>query len=118
MRTFHQVAWRWPGLSLACPPLHEEKSYGRLLKTKKYEVVQSRILLIFTVFSAPESVHDTRPIGNATVQYTVYYLVRKMGHHKYLSVRVCVCVCVCEFIKLHMTAQSGLVILIIVCHSR
>ena len=30
---------------------------------------------------------------------------------------VCV-VCVCVFIKLHITAQSGLVILVILCHSR
>ena len=30
---------------------------------------------------------------------------------------VCVCVCVCVFIKLHITAQSGLVILVILCHS-
>ena len=29
-----------------------------------------------------------------------------------------VCVCVCVFIKLHITAQSGLVILVILCHSR
>ena len=28
------------------------------------------------------------------------------------------CVCVCVFIKLHRTAQSGLVILVILCHSR
>ena len=28
-----------------------------------------------------------------------------------------VCVCVCVFIKLHITAQSGLVILVILCHS-
>ena len=28
-----------------------------------------------------------------------------------------VCVCVCIFIKLHITAQSGLVILVILCHS-
>ena len=27
----------------------------------------------------------------------------------------CVCVCVCVFIKLHITAQSGLVILVILC---
>ena len=27
-------------------------------------------------------------------------------------------VCVCVFIKLHITAQSGLVILVILCHSR
>ena len=31
--------------------------------------------------------------------------------------RVCVCVCVCAFIKLHITAQSGPVILVILCHS-
>ena len=35
-----------------------------------------------------------------------------------LCVSVCVCVCVCVFIKLHITAQSGLVILVILCHSR
>ena len=29
----------------------------------------------------------------------------------------CVCVCVCVFIKLHITAQSGLVILVILCPS-
>ena len=29
----------------------------------------------------------------------------------------CVCVCVCVFIKLQITAQSGLVILVILCHS-
>ena len=34
------------------------------------------------------------------------------------TVILCVCVCVCVFIKLHMTAQSGLVILGILCHSR
>ena len=31
--------------------------------------------------------------------------------------RMCVCVCVCVFIKLYITAQSGLVILVILCHS-
>ena len=30
---------------------------------------------------------------------------------------VCVCVCVCVFNKLHITAQSGPVILVILCHS-
>ena len=35
-----------------------------------------------------------------------------------VTVCVCVCVCVCVFIKLHITAQSGLVILVILCHSR
>ena len=29
----------------------------------------------------------------------------------------CVCVCVCVFIKLHITTQSGPVILVILCHS-
>ena len=29
---------------------------------------------------------------------------------------VCVCVCVCVFIKLHITTQSGPVILVILCH--
>ena len=31
-----------------------------------------------------------------------------------VSVCVCVCVCVCVFMKLHITAQSGPVILLIV----
>ena len=30
---------------------------------------------------------------------------------------ILVTVCVCVFIKLHITAQSGLVILVILCHS-
>ena len=34
-----------------------------------------------------------------------------------LIVCVCVCVCVCVFIKLHITTQSGPVILVILCHS-
>ena len=36
-----------------------------------------------------------------------------------VSVCVCACVCVCVrvFIKLHVTAQSGPVILVILCHS-
>ena len=34
-----------------------------------------------------------------------------------LRARACVCVCVCVFIKLHITAQSGPVILVILCHS-
>ena len=35
----------------------------------------------------------------------------------WLTSSVCMCVCVCVFIKLHITAQSGLVILVILCHS-
>ena len=34
-----------------------------------------------------------------------------------VCVCVCVCVCACVFIKLHITAQSGPVILVILCHS-
>ena len=34
-----------------------------------------------------------------------------------MGVEWCVCVCVCVFIKLHITAQSGLVILVILCPS-
>ena len=36
---------------------------------------------------------------------------------RWWDVCVCVCVCVCVFIKLHITAQSGPVILVILCHS-
>ena len=35
----------------------------------------------------------------------------------YIYICVCVCVCVCVFIKLHITTQSGPVILVILCHS-
>ena len=35
-----------------------------------------------------------------------------------LNMKCVVCVCVCVFIKLHITAQPGLVILVIICHSR
>ena len=49
----------------------------------------------------------------------------RYNHLQHLKVRVCVCVCmclcvcacVCVFIKLHVTAQSGPVILVILCHS-
>ena len=34
-----------------------------------------------------------------------------------VDVGVCVCVCACVFIKLHITTQSGPVILVILCHS-
>ena len=36
---------------------------------------------------------------------------------RHVALKVCVCVCVCVFIKLHITAQSGLVILVIICPS-
>ena len=39
-------------------------------------------------------------------------------YNSYLSSEfLCVCVCVCVLIKLHITAQSGPVILVILCHS-
>ena len=34
----------------------------------------------------------------------------------YLYVCLCLCICVCVFIKLRITAQSGPVILVILCH--
>ena len=37
--------------------------------------------------------------------------------HLLHGICVCVCVCVCVFIKLHITTQSGPVILVILCHS-
>ena len=35
----------------------------------------------------------------------------------YVGRKDTVCVCVCVFIKLHITTQSGPVILVILCHS-
>ena len=35
----------------------------------------------------------------------------------FIKLHITVCVCVCVFIKLHITAQSGPVILVILCHS-
>ena len=34
-----------------------------------------------------------------------------------VCVCLCACLCVCVFIKLHITTQSGPVILVILCHS-
>ena len=39
------------------------------------------------------------------------------ANYIYVHVCMCVCVCVCVFIKLHITTQSGPVILVILCHS-
>ena len=47
-----------------------------------------------------------------------YILVLQQVHRDFLPyVCVCVCVCVCVFIQLHITAQSGPVILVILRHS-
>ena len=35
----------------------------------------------------------------------------------FINLHKCVCVCVCVLIKLHITAQSDPVILVILCHS-
>ena len=47
--------------------------------------------------------HRTAPAG----------VTKEDGHTRHTGV----CMCVCVFIKLHITAQSGLVILVILCHS-
>ena len=44
-------------------------------------------------------------------------IVSAQYHIPDMCVSVCVCVCVCVFIKLHITTQSGPVILVILCHS-
>ena len=56
----------------------------------------------------------TCPAGNKSACQSVHSTVVPGLVYVY----VCVCVCVCVFIKLHITAQSGLVILVILCHSR
>ena len=48
--------------------------------------------------------------------YAKHYQLLPMGINQ-PQVCVYVCVCVCVFIKLHITAQSGPVILVILCHS-
>ena len=53
-----------------------------------------------------------RPVTRRRLHVELYWRVGLM----YTQSAVCVCVCV--FIKLHITAQSSLVILVILCHSR
>ena len=43
---------------------------------------------------------------------------KQTGLYSREGIVVCVCVCVCVFIKLHITAQSGVVIVVILCYSR
>ena len=60
-------------------------------------------LVYFTFLGVtPAYVHRTRKSPDLELKYEM----------------CCVCVCVCVFIKLHITAQPGLVILVIICHSR
>ena len=48
--------------------------------------------------------------------FIIRHTSAKSGRHCSHS-KMCVCVCVCVFIELHITAQSGPVILVILCHS-
>ena len=61
--------------------------------------------------------------------YIIYYIIYVGSSHiavlrrlatMIVTVLMCMCVyvCVCVFIKLHITAQSGPVVLVILCHSR
>ena len=56
---------------------------------------------------------STPPLQSQNVQSRE----KATANHEAQGVTVCVCVCVCVFIKLHITTQSGLVILVILCHS-
>ena len=61
-------------------------------------------------------------LGNAStvLYYTILHTARKYFSSSNTSVElqsVCVCVCMCVFIKFHITAQFGPVILVILCHS-
>ena len=55
-------------------------------------------------------------VARASIPCTVLYGTRISTKH-YAVLCVCVCVCVCVFIKLHITAQSGPVILVILRYS-
>ena len=58
-------------------------------------------------------VYCREPAGTESVNLKVFPNGCCLGR----SPCVCVCMCVCVFIKLHITAQSGPVILVILCHS-
>ena len=66
-----------------------------------------------------EILEDVFPFVNTDVVNNPELSNRKKRlQHRGVEVCVCVCVCVCVFIKLHITAQSGPVILVILCHSQ
>ena len=73
------------------------------------------------VISSLKSDTDTRQARcgwkSLSVEFTVHSS-HMVSFYKLLIAFDFVCVCVCVFIKLHITAQSGLVILVILCHSR
>ena len=58
-------------------------------------------------------------LGLSCLPYSLYILMMGCMHCMYscMYVFTCVCVYVCIFIKLHITAQSGPVIRVILCHS-
>ena len=58
----------------------------------------------------------TAQFGPASILESIY--ATRFDPPKGESTIMCVCVCgVCVFIKLHITAQSGPVILVIICHT-
>ena len=59
---------------------------------------------------------DDKKKSTSTLQLFIILIIVSRARSR-IELR-CVCVCVCVFIKLHITAQSGLVILVILCHSR
>ena len=69
---------------------------------------------IFSVCACVIILHITTQCGPAichSMPLTLFLPREDLNEY----VRACVCVCV--FIKLHITAQSGPVILVILCHS-
>ena len=56
--------------------------------------------------------HITTQSGPVTRNYPP-----KGGSMILILMCVCVCMCVCVFIKLHITAQFGHVILVLLCYS-
>ena len=49
--------------------------------------------------------------------FVIFFFFRLISVKENRNACASVCVCVCVFIKLHITAQSGPVILVILCHS-
>ena len=67
---------------------------------------------IFPVQLTTSRIGNVQPCPVDLYCSAIYMRCDVMTIHTYM------CVCVCVFIKLHITAQSGLVILVILCHSR
>ena len=58
------------------------------------------------------------PFTNRTQGARFYCCTCDQVDQAFVINNMCSCVCVCVFIKLHITVQSGPVILVILCHSR